>query len=89
MRHATFLLAITLLSSAWPAAAEQPAPAFQPPPDEFDWMVDAEYFKDPFQNIAHRETIGAALGYQLVDTARVEVDRSPGRQHDLHQRADR
>jgi len=40
--------------------------------------VDAEYFKDSFQNIAHRETIGAALGYQLVDTSRVDWEVSAG-----------
>jgi hypothetical protein len=40
--------------------------------------VDAEYFKDSFQNIAHRETFGAALGYQLVDSARVDWEVSAG-----------
>jgi Protein of unknown function, DUF481 len=31
-----------------------------------------EYFKDPFQNIDSRYTLGTALGYQLIDTARTE-----------------
>src|SRR5678815_4820894 len=45
-----------------------------------DWFVTArffvrpivvEYLHDPFQNFANRWTIGAALGYQLVDTSRI------------------
>lgn len=32
----------------------------------------AEYFRDPFQNIAHRGTIGTGLGYQLIDNSRTE-----------------
>jgi len=31
-----------------------------------------EYFRDPFQNIAHRATVGSGLGYQLIDTSRTE-----------------
>jgi len=27
----------------------------------------AEYFKDPFQNLAHRVTLGAGVGYDLID----------------------
>ena len=34
--------------------------------------VKFEYFRDPFQNIAHRTTIAAGAGYELVDTARVD-----------------
>jgi putative salt-induced outer membrane protein YdiY len=30
--------------------------------------VFAEYYRDPFQNIAHRGTIGTGVGYQLIDT---------------------
>jgi putative salt-induced outer membrane protein YdiY len=45
--------------------------------------VVVEYFRDPFQNFAHRWTVGAALGYQLVDTSRVgwEVNAGPAFQH--------
>jgi len=41
-----------------------------------------EWFKDPFQNISHRETLGAGVGYQLVDTAKSEwkVDGGPAYQ---------
>jgi putative salt-induced outer membrane protein YdiY len=31
-----------------------------------------EYFRDPFQNVAHRATLGTGLGYQLLDTSRTE-----------------
>lgn len=31
-----------------------------------------EYFRDPFQNIAHRATVGSGLGYQLIDDSRTE-----------------
>jgi putative salt-induced outer membrane protein YdiY len=31
-----------------------------------------EHFKDPFQNIDSRYTLGTGLGYQLIDTARTD-----------------
>ena len=52
-----------------------------------DWFVTdrffvrpivAEYFRDPFQNFAHRWTIGAAAGYQLVDTSKVSWEFNAG-----------
>ena len=52
-----------------------------------DWFVTArffvrpvvvEYFRDPFQNFAHRWTIGGALGYQMVDTPRVSWEFNVG-----------
>ena len=52
-----------------------------------DWFVTprffvrpvvVEYFRDPFQNFAERWTIGAALGYQLVDTSRVSWEFNVG-----------
>jgi putative salt-induced outer membrane protein YdiY len=57
-----------------------------------DWFATArffvrpvvvEYYRDPFQNFAHRWTVGAAVGYQLVDTARVswEANIGPAYQH--------
>ena len=57
-----------------------------------DWFVTArffvrpivvEYLHDPFQNFANRWTIGAALGYQLVDTSRIswEFNVGPAFQH--------
>jgi len=58
----------------------------------WDWFVTTrffvrpvvvEYYRDPFQNFAHRWTVGAAVGYQLVDTSRVswEVNGGPAYQH--------
>ena len=57
-----------------------------------DWFVTArffvrpivaEYFRDPFQNFAHRWIAGVALGYQMVDTPRVswEFNAGPAYQH--------
>jgi len=52
-----------------------------------DWFVTGrlfvrpvvvEYYRDPFQNFAHRWTIGAAVGYQLVDTSRVSWEFNVG-----------
>jgi len=34
--------------------------------------VVGEYFRDPIQNISHRETLGCGLGYQLIDTAKTD-----------------
>jgi len=34
--------------------------------------VNAEYYRDPFQNISHRWTLGVGAGYQIVDTSKVE-----------------
>jgi hypothetical protein len=34
--------------------------------------VSAEYFRDPFQNIAHRFTLGTGAGYQIIDTSRTQ-----------------
>jgi hypothetical protein len=54
---------------------------------EADWFlndrlfvrpVEAEYFRDPFQNITSRLRFGAAMGYQLVNSARVDWDVSAG-----------
>ena len=56
-----------------------------------DWFVTsrffvrpiiAEYLRDPFLNFASQWTVGAALGYQLVDTPRVswDVNAGPGYQ---------
>ena len=40
--------------------------------------VFAEYFRDPFQNIAHRGTVGIGVGYQLADTVKMDWDISGG-----------
>ncbi len=40
--------------------------------------VYGEYYRDPFQNIAFRGTIGTGLGYTLVDTPKVDWDVSGG-----------
>lgn len=40
--------------------------------------IFAEYFRDPFQNIDQRITLGAGLGYSLYDTSRFEWNISAG-----------
>jgi hypothetical protein len=40
--------------------------------------VYGEYYRDPFQNIASRWTIGVGAGYQIVDTAKVGWDVNAG-----------
>jgi putative salt-induced outer membrane protein YdiY len=40
--------------------------------------VLAEYFRDPFQNIAHRGTIGVGAGYQLIDSSKVDWQVTAG-----------
>ena len=37
-----------------------------------------EYFRDPFQNISRRITVGAGLGWQIVDTPRIDWSTSAG-----------
>jgi putative salt-induced outer membrane protein YdiY len=45
----------------------------------FYWRpVFAEYYRDLFANIAHRGTIGAGVGYTIIDTARTEWIVTPG-----------
>ena len=40
---------------------------------QFFWRpLLAEYYRDPFQNISYRVTLGAGGGYQLVDTTKTE-----------------
>lgn len=34
--------------------------------------ISVEYFRDPFQNIRDQYTIGAGIGYQLIDTSKTE-----------------
>ncbi len=34
--------------------------------------VSAEYYRDPFQNIGHRWTLGVGAGYQIMDTPKTE-----------------
>jgi hypothetical protein len=40
--------------------------------------VFAEYYRDPFQNIAARYSIGAGAGYNIVDSSKIEWDVSAG-----------
>ena len=42
----------------------------------------AEYFRDPFQNLQGRYTIGAAVGYQLMDSSKTDwtIAAGPGYQ---------
>ena len=45
----------------------------------FFWRpIFGEYFRDPFQNIDSKITVGLGLGYTLVDTKRVEWDVAGG-----------
>ncbi len=45
----------------------------------FFWNpVFAEYYRDPFQNIAHRVTIGIGAGYQVIDGKKTEWSLSGG-----------
>jgi putative salt-induced outer membrane protein YdiY len=41
-------------------------------------LPDLEYYRDPLQNLDHRYTLGAAMGYRLVKTRRVEWNISAG-----------
>ncbi len=47
-------------------------------PRLFAMPVFGEYFADPFQNVAHRMTIGAGLGYQIIDKSGMEWVTSIG-----------
>jgi len=40
--------------------------------------VFGEYFRDPFSNIAHRYTLGAGIGYHIIDTSKTEWDVTGG-----------
>jgi len=40
--------------------------------------VFGEYFRDPFQNIAHRITLGTGLGYHLINTSKTKWDVTAG-----------
>ncbi|MEO2265763.1 DUF481 domain-containing protein [Pseudoalteromonas sp. YIC-656] len=53
----------------------------------FDWFyttklyfrpVFFEYYRDPFQNIANKYSLGAGLGYYVVDTDKLEWDIGAG-----------
>lgn len=41
-------------------------------------VPSAEYYKDPFQNLAHRVTAGIGAGYDLVDRPKLEWNISTG-----------
>lgn len=34
--------------------------------------VGIDYYRDPFQNIAHRAIVGAGIGYEIIDTAKTD-----------------
>ena len=53
----------------------------------FDWFytqkmyfrpIFFEYYRDPFQNIANKYTVGAGVGYYVMDTDKTEWDFSTG-----------
>ena len=41
-------------------------------------MPSAEYYKDPFQNLEHRLTVGGGIGYDLIDRSRLEWNITTG-----------
>lgn len=46
---------------------------------EYFWRpVFGEYFRDEFENIAHRATVGAGIGYHIIDTSKKEWDVTAG-----------
>ena len=46
--------------------------------DFFFRVVHAEYYRDPFQNIQYRGTVGAGVGYHLIDTSKTNWDIKAG-----------
>ena len=46
-------------------------------------LPSAEYYKDPFQNLAHRVTAGGGAGYDLIDRPNLEwnITTGPAYQH--------
>lgn len=40
--------------------------------------VFGEYFRDPFQNIDGRNTVGTGIGYHIINTAKTEWDATAG-----------
>ena len=44
----------------------------------FARVPDYEYYHDPLQNLAHRHTLGASVGYDLIKTRRVEWNVTVG-----------
>jgi len=49
-------------------------------------IPDAEYFRDPLQNLDHRLTLGAGLGYDLIKTPKTEwnITLSPSYQRNWY-----
>ena len=41
-------------------------------------LIHAEYYRDPFQNIKYRETVGAGIGLDLIDTYRTSWNIKTG-----------
>lgn len=41
-------------------------------------LPSAEYYKDPFQNLAHRLTVGVGVGYDLIDRPNLEWNITAG-----------
>jgi putative salt-induced outer membrane protein YdiY len=53
----------------------------------FDWfktrkyffrVIFGEYYRDPFQNIQNRTTVGTGIGYSLIDTSKITWDVAAG-----------
>ena len=41
-------------------------------------LPSAEYYHDPFQNLAHRVTVGGGIGYDLIDRSKLEWNITTG-----------
>lgn len=41
-------------------------------------VPDVEYYRDPFQNLEHRVTLGVGAGYDLIDRPKLEWDITAG-----------
>lgn len=46
--------------------------------DYFYRLPHVEYYRDPFQNIKYRGTIGASIGYHLIDNSKTNWDIKAG-----------
>jgi len=41
-------------------------------------LIFAEYYRDPFQNIENRTTLGTGIGYHIIDTSKTSWDVTAG-----------
>jgi putative salt-induced outer membrane protein YdiY len=50
--------------------------------------LSAEFFRDPYQNISHRQTYSASLGYSIIDSKDLKVDITGGPSYQIIQYQD-